>query len=144
MAVAGCLLAVAGCGFSTKPPAPTPADFQGIAQLLVQRGLKIDHIVSGDAGCDDTTLKQTAIALDVSGLDQTAPTRLYVYIFRNKDAFERLRPSVDDCARSYVTDSAAFEAIDASPFVVTGPGPWAPTFKTAIRDDFTQAAGDGG
>src|SRR5258708_26360244 len=87
LGIAICLL-VAGCGaFTTSAPAATPAGFQGIASLLVQNGLKIDHIVSGDAGCDDLTLKRTAIALDASGLDQATPTRLYVYIFRHRPAF---------------------------------------------------------
>src|SRR4051812_28776039 len=79
-------LLLAGCGaFTTSAPPATPAGFQGIAGLLVQSGLKIDHVVSGDAGCDDLTLKRTAIALDAAGLDQATPTRLYVYIFRDRD-----------------------------------------------------------
>ena len=91
-----------------SPPAPTPADFQGIAADLVQRGVRIDNIVSGDAGCDDQELARTAIGLDAEGLDQDTPTRVYLYIFRNREAYERLRQSVDACARSYVTDPAAY------------------------------------
>ena len=138
------LLAVAGCGISTSPPPPTPADFQGIAGELVQRGIQIQHIVSGDAGCDDITLERTAIALDAEGLDQTTPTRLYIYIFRNRDSFERLRQTVDGCARSYATNPDAFESVEASPYVVAGPGPWGAEFKSAVRAIFTEAAGTGG
>jgi hypothetical protein len=142
--VAAFVLALVGCGtISTTPPSPTPADFQGIAGLLVGHGLKIDHIVSGDAGCDDLTLKRTAIALDASGLDQATPTRIYIYIFRNRAAFERLRQTVDACARSYVTNPDAFESIEASPYVVAAPGPWGAGFKSAIREIFVQAAGTG-
>jgi len=145
LAIAVCLLVVAGCGtISTSAPAATPTGFQGIAGLLVQNGLKIDHVVSGDAGCDDLTLKRTAIALDASGLDQATPTRLYIYIFRDRNAFDRLRQTIDACARSYATNPDAFESVEASPYVVAGPGPWGANFKAAVRSIFSQAAGTGG
>lgn len=137
------LLVLAGCGISTSPPPPTPADFQGIAGELVQRGIQIERIVSGDAGCDDITLERTAIALDAKGLDQATPTRLYIYIFRNRESFDRLRQTVDACARSYVTDPASFESIEASPFVIASAGPWAPEFRSAVRQAITVAAGTG-
>ncbi len=137
------LVGVAGCGVTTTPPAPTPADFQGIAGELVKRGIRIEHIVSGDAGCNDITLERTAIGLDAAGLDQEAPTRLFVYIFRNRASFERLRETVDGCARSYATDPDAFESIEASPFVVASAGPWAPEFRSAVRTAITEAAGTG-
>jgi hypothetical protein len=135
---------VTGCGILVEtPPAPTPADFQGIAADLVQHGIRIDHIVSGEAGCDDPTLMQTAIAIDASGLDQAATTRLYLYIFKNRESFERLRETVDACARSYVTDPAAYEVVDTSPFVVAGNGPWGADFRGAVRAAMTEAAGTG-
>jgi hypothetical protein len=136
------LFGLVGCGF-TAPPAPTPADFQGIAADLAKRGLQIDHIVSGDAGCDDITLKKTAIGLDAAGLDQATPTRLYIYIFRNRASFDRLQQTVDGCAMSYATDPAAYESFAASPFVVGSAGPWAPEFRAAVRSGITEAAGTG-
>ena len=120
-------LHLAGCGALLEtPPAPTPADFQGIAADLVKRGVTIDNIVSGDSGCDDLELSRTAIGFDADGLDQASPTRIYIYIFRNREAYERLRQTVDACARSYVVDPEAFESVEQSPFVVAGAGPWAP------------------
>jgi hypothetical protein len=142
--VVACALVASGCGvISTSPPAATPADFQGIANILLRHGLTFDHVVSGDAGCDDPVLTKAAIGLDASGADQSSPTRLHVYIFRNRDAFERLRQTVDSCAASYVTDPDAFESIEASPYVVAGAGPWGPGFKSAIRAAFSEAAGTG-
>jgi hypothetical protein len=135
---------LAGCSVLTEtPPAPTPADFQGIATDIVTRGITIDHLVSGDAGCNDPVLNPTAIGLDASGLDQEEPVRLYLYIFRNRDAYDRLRASIDECARSFVTDAETFESIESSPFVLAGQGPWAPEFKSALRDALTEAAGTG-
>lgn len=143
LAILGAVL-VAGCGALVEtPPAPTPADFQGIAADLVQRGVRIDHIVSGDAGCNDQELARTAIGLDAEGLDQTTPTRVYLYIFRNRDAYDRLRQTVDACAQSYVTDPEAFESFDVSPYVVASAGPWAPEFRDAVRAAVTEAAGTG-
>ncbi len=139
-----CLLSLSACGtISTSAPAPTPADFQGIATELTIRRIAIDDLVSGDAGCTDRVLIPTAIGLTAKGLDQTTPVRLYLYIFRDRAAFERLRATVDDCARSYVTDPQTFESIDASPFVLAGQGPWAPEFKAALREALVRAAGTG-
>ena len=135
---------VAACGvLTTTPPAPTPADFQGIASEIVRRGIAIEHLVSGDAGCNDPVLNPTAIGLDASGLDQAEKVRLYLFIFRNRQAYERLRASVDECARSFVTDPDSFESIESSPFVLAGQGPWAPEFKAALRAALTEASGTG-
>ncbi len=137
-------LVVAGCGLvETGPPAPTPADFQGIATEVVKRGVMIDGIVSGDAGCDDPVLAPTAIAFNASGLDQASPARIYLYIFRNRDSFERLRATIDTCAGRYITDPETFESIEQSPFVATGQGPWAPAFEAALRTGLETAAGTG-
>jgi hypothetical protein len=141
-ALVACLLA--GCGaVSTTPPAPTPADFQGIASEMTKAGIVIDDLVSGDAGCDDPVLVPTAIGVTASGLDQTEPVRLYLYIFRNRSSFERLRASIDECARDFVTDPETFETIEQSPFVVAGQGPWAPEFEAALRSALEVAAGTG-
>jgi hypothetical protein len=141
-ALVACLLA--GCGaVSTTPPAPTPADFQGIASEMTKAGIVIDDLVSGDAGCDDPVLVPTAIGVTASGLDQTEPVRLYLYIFRNRSSFERLRASIDACARDFVTDPETFETIEQSPFVVAGQRPWAPAFEAALRSALEIAAGTG-
>ncbi len=144
LALAALLLVVAGCGtISTTPPAPTPADFQGVATELTRRGIAIDDLVSGDAGCLDRVLIPTAIGLTASGLDQAEPVRIYLYVFRNRDSFERLRASIDDCARSFVTDPATYETVEQSPFVLAGQGPWAPEFEAAVREALVVAAGTG-
>jgi len=135
---------LAACStISQSPPAPTPADFQGIAGSIVQRGIRIDHIVSGDPGCPDQGLGKTAIGFDAAGLDQATPVRLYLYIFRDRATYERLRATVDDCARTYVTDPATYESVDSSPYVLAGQGPWGPTFKTNLRAAISEAAGTG-
>ena len=137
-------LIVAACGVvSTTPPAPTPADFPGIAIELVKRGVVVEHPVSGDAGCSDPILAPTAIGFDASGLDQAKVVRVYLYIFRNRETFERLRASVDDCARTFVTNPDTYESVEDSPFVVAGQGPWGSQFKAAVRDGLKVAAGAG-
>jgi hypothetical protein len=139
------VLAVAACSFvKTGSPVPTPADFPDTAIALVQRGIVMDHVVSGDAGCDDRVLAPTAIAFDASGLDQTNKVRIYLYIFRNRASFERLRATVDDCARSFVTDPETYESIEQSPFVLVGQGPWGARFEAALRAGLEVAAGTGG
>lgn len=137
-------LGLAACGsISTTAPAPTPADFQGLATELTIRGVAIDDLVSGDAGCDDKVLIPTAIGITANGLDQDEPVRIYLYIFRNREAFERLRATIDACARSYVTDPETFETVEQSPFVLAGQGPWAPKFEAAVREALLVAGGTG-
>jgi hypothetical protein len=137
------IISTAGCGISTSPPEPTPADFQGIATEITKGRIAIDDIVSGDAGCDDAVLIPTAIGFDAHGLDQTETVRIHLYIFRNRASFERLRETIDACARAFVTDPQTFETVEQSPFVLAGQGPWAPGFERAIRDALEVAAGTG-
>jgi hypothetical protein len=134
-----------GCGFvSTTAPPATPTDFPGIASELSRRGIVVDDIASGDAGCDDPELAPTAIRFTAEGLDQGEPTPMFLYIFRNRDAFQRRRADVDECLRSYVTDPQSLGLIESSPFVLVGPGPWAPDFSAELRRGLTEAAGTGG
>jgi hypothetical protein len=138
-------MVLTGCSTLTgTPPAPTPADFPGIAAVLARHGITIDGIVSGDPGCDDANLIPTAIRFEASGLDQPAPTRGYVYIFRTREAFDRLLPDVARCAGNFVTDEEGEPWIAVSPFVLTGPGPWPAGFRKAMEDALTEAVGTGG
>ena len=144
--VAGIVVAtlVSACGaISTSAPAPTPTDFGGIAAELAKGGVTLNDPVSGDAGCDDRQLIPTAIAVDATGVDQATPVRIYLYIFRNRASFEKLRANIDTCARSFVTDPETFESVEQSPYVLAGQGPWAPGFEAAIRHGLEVAAGTG-
>ena len=134
-----------GCGIvSTTPPAPTPADFPGIANQMLARGITVTDIVSGSPGCDDRDLGRTAIRFSAQGEDQVEPVTLYVYIFRNRDAWERRRTDVPMCARSWVTDPDEYRSIEASPFVLAGQGPWAPRFAAELEAALVAAGGTGG
>jgi hypothetical protein len=137
-------IVLAGCGtISRTPPAPTPGPFPEIAGRIAQQGVVVTRPVSGDAGCPDQNLAKTAIAFDASGLDQRAPVRVFAYIFRDRATYERLRATVDDCARSYVTDPATYETVETSPYVLSGQGPWGSQFKEALRAAIIAAAGTG-
>ena len=137
-------LLVVACNYvETTPPPPSPADFQGIAGEFVKRGVLMDRTVSGDAGCADKVLAPTAIAFDAKGLDQATAVRIYLYVFRDRATFERLRSSIDACARSFVTDPATYESVEQPPFVMVGQGPWAPQFEAALRQALEVAAGTG-
>ncbi len=137
-------LVVAGCNYvETVPPSPSPADFQGVATELAKRGIKIDHVVSGDAGCTDKVLAPTARSFDASGLDQASTVHMYLYMFADRKTYERLLPTVDTCAQSFVTDPETYESVEQSPFVLVGQGPWATAFEAAIRAGLVVAAGSG-
>ena len=120
----------------------TPADFGGIVNELRRLGIGVNRVVSGDAGCADSTLTPTAIGFDAKGLDQSTAVRLHLYAFKDKKTFDRLRSSVDTCAQSFVTDPGSFESVDAAPFVVASQGPWGQQFEAAVRQALTTAAGN--
>lgn len=134
---------LAGCRATTivGEPTATPTDMIGLATELQRRGVRVTDIVSGDAGCSDPDLVPAAIAFRASGLDQAEPVLVRLFIFRNDDAYQRQRPKVDGCAATFITDPAGYEALDASPFVAVGQGPWAPEFKSVFRDTLIAGAG---
>ncbi len=119
---------------------PSTADFAGTVAELDRVHVAVSDVVSGEAGCDDQTLARTAISFDASGLDQPTPVRIHLYRFRDDAAYDRLRPEVDACARSFVTDPDAYVALDARPFVATSAGPWGPEFTDAVRSALERAA----
>ena len=140
-ALAAVALLLAGCAaFTPQTPKPTPTDFEGIVAELATAGIGVDNVVSGDPGCDDQRLARTAIAFDASGLDQGTPTRVHLYAFKNAGVYDELRPVIDLCARSYVTNPEDYASVDATPYVFAGPGPWAPQFEDALRDALERAA----
>lgn len=139
------VLGVTGCAALTATaPAPTPADFPGLAGILAQNGIIVTNYVSGDDGCGDPSLTPTAIRFDMTGFEVTERITARIYIFRNRDAYERRRADVDTCALAWAGDPTIIEAVDASPFVIVGSGPWPPEFMRALRQGLVEAAGTGG
>jgi hypothetical protein len=143
--VAVVIAAIGGCsGLVETPPTPDPVSFPEITGQLGRFGITVLDWTSGDAGCDDATLRPTAIRFSADGLDQAAPVELRIYIFRDRATWERRRADVDTCAAAWATDPATFEFVDASPYVVAGQGPWAPDFHAALRTGLQEASGNGG
>jgi hypothetical protein len=135
------IFVLGACSAFTPTTAPaTPTDFTGIVAELESVGIDVNRVVSGEAGCDDQRLSRTAIAFDARGLDQPTAVRIHLYAFKDQQVYAELRATVDACARSYVTDAAAFGAIDEPPYVLAGSGPWAPSFKDALRTALQRAA----
>jgi hypothetical protein len=142
LSLAAVILITAGCGRQVgTSPAPTPADFPGIAGFMSRHGIAIERIASGDAGCDDAELARTAIRFAASGLDQPTPVLLRIYIFRDRAAYDRRRLSVDTCARSWISDPNQLISLDAAPFVLIGQGPVGGSFATALRTSLRESAG---
>ena len=134
-----------GCaGLLESPPVPDPEPFPGISGIFGRDGVDVLSYASGDAGCDDPTLIPTAIRFEAVGLDQATPVLLRIYIFRNREAWERRQADVDTCAAAWANDPATFQLIQVSPYVLAGQGPWPPQFEAAIRYGLTEAAGSGG
>lgn len=143
LALSACL-ALGACEGDNNPANPTPASLSTTLEVFGSAGITLSNVVSGDAGCKDDDLAHTAVSFDAKGLDQTAPTRIYLYGFRNRATFQRLASTIDACAKSYVTDPASYGSLQTSPFVLAGPGPWAPGFEARLREALTRAAGNGG
>ena len=136
---------LAGCaGLLESPPVPDPVPFPEISSQLGRFGVDVTTWRSGDDGCSDPTLSPTAIRFEADGLDQPTPIPLRIYIFRDRDAWERRLADVDACAAAWADDPATFELVQVSPYVLAGQGPWPPDFDAAIRKGLTEAAGNGG
>jgi hypothetical protein len=145
LALLAAALVAAGCGsISLASPPPTPTDFPGLTGRLSVAGITVSDWVSGDPGCVDDTLRSAAISFKAAGLDQAAPVKLYLYIFRNRAAWDKHRADIGPCAQSFVTDAQTFGEIEQSPYVVAGQGPWATRFETTLRQVLADAAGTGG
>ena len=137
-------LALAGCSALLEAaPTPTPQPFPGITGELGRVGVDVVSWTAGDAGCDDPTLSPTAIRFEAQGLDQAAPVPIRIYIFKNREAWNRRSSDVEACAAAWATDPATFELLQVSPYVVAGQGPWPPQFDAAVRQGITAAAGTG-
>lgn len=135
----------AGCNQPIgEAPTHAPESFPEIVGQLGRFGVEASAWVSGDAGCSDPTLAPTAIRFSARGLDQATPVTLRIYIFRNREAWERRRADVDACIAAWADDPASFELVDRSPYVLAGPGPWPPEFKSAVRRALEEASGTGG
>ena len=96
--------------------------------------------VSGDAGCTDPDLVKSAISFTANGLDEPQPVKVYLYIFNNKDAFNRHLGQVGPCATTFITDPTTYQQVAQSPYVLVGQGPWAP----GIRRGRPEGAAAGG
>lgn len=144
-----CLLSAAfllgGCaGLLQSPPVPDPEAFPGIYGQLGRFGVEVLNWTAGDPGCNDPELSPTSIRFEAKGLDQAAPILLRIYIFRNREAWDRRLADVDLCAAEWAVDPLTFELLQVSPYVVAGQGPWPPEFEAAIRQAIQEAAGNGG
>lgn len=143
--VAMVAMVVTGCaGVLQSPPVPGPASFPEISAQLGRFGVDVSSWTSGDAGCDDPTLNATAIRFEASGLDQPSPVTFRIYIFRNRDAWDRRLADVDTCAASWAADPATFELVQTSPYVLAVQGPLPTEFDAAVRRALTESAGTGG
>jgi len=140
----GLSLALASCtGLVEGRPTPTPQDFGGITAALGGAGIVVTHPQSADTGCSDPNLIPTAIGFEAAGLGVTTPVHLRIYIFADRDAWQRHLADVDACVATWATDPATFETIESSPYVLTGQGPWPAGFKAALRAALLAAAGNG-
>jgi hypothetical protein len=138
-------VALAGCAdVLQSPPTPNPEPFPGISGQLGRFGVNVLNWTSGDPGCDDPSLSPTAIRFEAQGLDQSTPVQLRIYIFRNREAFDRRKADVDTCVEAWAEDPASFEILKESPYVLAGQGPWPPGFEDAIKKGLKESAGNGG
>jgi hypothetical protein len=138
-------IALAGCGdVLQSPPTPNPEPFPGITGQLGRFGVNVLSWTAGDPGCDDPSLSPTAIRFEAAGLDQPTPVQLRIYIFRNREAFDRRKSDVESCVAAWAEDPASFEILNESPYVLAGQGPWPPGFEDGIRKGLKESAGNGG
>jgi hypothetical protein len=134
-----------GCGSALDAargePSASPTDFAGLVRTFADRDLAVSGVVSGDPGCDDHHLAPMAISFHIAGGAESLPLIARAYRFRNDEAYQRLRESVDACATQWVTSPNALLVVDASPYVLFVDGATDEAFKVLVRAALNEAAG---
>ena len=135
----------AGCGSALDvargEPIATPTDFAGLVRTFAERNLAVSGVISGDAGCDDRHLAPMAISFHIEGGAESLPLVARAYRFRNDEAYQRLRESVDACAAQWVTRPNELLVVDASPYVLFVDGAADESFMALVRAAVSEAAG---
>jgi hypothetical protein len=136
---------LAGCGSALDAargePSASPTDFAGLVRTFADRNLAVSGVVSGDPGCDDHHLAPMAISFHIAGGAESLPLIARAYRFRDDEAYQRLRESVDACATQWVSDPNALLVVDASPYVLFVDGATDEAFKVLVRAALNEAAG---
>mgnify|MGYP003343712107 CR=1 FL=1 len=129
-------------GASSAYQPTTPTDFAGLVRTFAERNLAVSGVVSGDAGCDDRHLAPMAISFHIEGGAESLPLVARAYRFRNDEAYQRLRESVDACAAQWVTRPNELLVVDASPYVLFVDGAADESFMALVRAAVSEAAGE--
>lgn len=137
-------VALGGCSnLLGTPPPQAPQAFPGVVGQLGRFGINVSTWTSGDPGCDQPSLSPAAIRFEATGLDQSTPVLLRIYIFGSREAWNRRLADVDSCVGRWATDPSTFVLIQTSPYVVAGQGPWGSGFDDALRQAIEASAGSG-
>ena len=135
---------VVGCGVFVAPSA-TPGEMNDLIAALVVRGVTVQHLTSGDAGCPGSTLHSNGVHFQVS-LSGDAPS-IDVYLLRWKSTtdFNGAAADVAGCVAEYQAAhlGSTIDQISLDPWRVYGPN-WSPAFKDMLNAALLSVGGGTG
>lgn len=144
-AVLWLVIFIAACGGQPSPrgaaPTPTAGDMSAVQAALALRGVTIQDVVSGDAGCPaQPGLHSNAARFDIVLAGDSQPYQFYLFRWRRPSDFEAAAQHFTDCVDDFaasVTGDVPVDDLEVAPWRAYGPG-WsedlAVTLEQALRD----------
>jgi hypothetical protein len=140
LALAGTLvLALAAC-YSSATASFHPGDASQLVQEITRRGATVTATVSGDTGCNDSTLTDNALHLTIEVPDDSQPRDVYIFTFRST-SFGASAAPIDACQAAYAQahPGASVTRLDIAPYRAFGAG-WPPSLSAIVTAALTEAS----
>ncbi len=134
---------LAGCG-EFVAPSPTPGEMNDLIAALVVRGVTIQHLTSGDAGCPGSTLHSNGVHFQVS-LDGGTGSDVFLLRWKSTADFNGATDDVAACVAEYQAahPGAVMDQISLDPWRVYGPD-WSAALKDTLNAALLSVGGGRG
>jgi hypothetical protein len=141
-ALAVALLCLTGCGVFVAP-SPTPAAMDDVIAGLVLRGVTVEHLTSGDAGCPGSQLYRNGVHFTVATASDSPSYDVFLLRWDTPAEFAARSDAFTACVGAYSAahPGASMSQIEVTPWRAYGPD-W-PAGLAATLESALHAAGGG-
>jgi hypothetical protein len=117
------VLASVGACYPDDAPGPTPGSMDDVIAAIVLQGITVQHLVSGDPGCNVASLHEDAVHMTLAVGEQTsAPFDVYFFNWKNQAKFDAAAPDFAACMADY--ENARLGGLNRPPLSVLTAYPW--------------------
>jgi hypothetical protein len=135
-------LLLAGCGaIGGASPTPAYAVNDVIGQLVV-RGVTVEHVTSGDAGCPGSQLHSNGVHLQVAMAGEAGASDIYLLNWLSSAAFAAAAADFDSCVAEYQTahPGVTIDQVALDPWRAYGAN-WSPDLHSTLASALQAASG---